>query len=202
MRRGTATCGPAARSGASLEIVPSIELRWDAWKRLHPNTVVVSEETGSVGDYGLNPHADYERADNGFILVPMEVDDRRLPKERVLGIPAGGDGGPAFPFMELASSDRSAISTLNGAVVVLWDSSAEAAVAYSTEVEARRLEFAATDSAYRDLQTGSQWRLDGVAVAGPLSGSRLEPIIDAYVAFWFAWAAFHPETVVWGGSRD
>ena len=33
-----------------------------------------------------------------------------------------------------------------------------------------------------------------------LAGRRLEQITGAFVSFWFAWAAFFPETVVWDGS--
>ena len=57
----------------------------------------------------------------------------------------------------------------------------------------------ATDEGFRDVETGSLGRVDGRASEGPLAGRHLEPIADAYVAFWFAWAAFQPETVVWGG---
>ncbi|MFB6240203.1 MAG: DUF3179 domain-containing (seleno)protein, partial [Gemmatimonadota bacterium] len=47
-----------------------------------------------------------------------------------------------------------------------------------------------------DRGTGSTWTLDGRAVDGPLEGARLEPVREAYVAFWFAWALFQPETEI------
>ena len=87
MRGGAATCGPSARIGASLSVVSSVEIRWGAWKRLHPNTVVISQDTGnfSYGSYVVNKDAEYERIDNPFLLIPFEIDPRRPPKERVLG---------------------------------------------------------------------------------------------------------------------
>ena len=48
-----------------------------------------------------------------------------------------------------------------------------------------------------DLETGSTWTLEGLAVDGPLLGTQLEPVAEAFVAFWFAWAAFHPGTQLW-----
>lgn len=200
MMRGAATCGPGARSGASLPLIPSFEMRWDAWRRLHPNTVVVSEQTGASGDYRSNPNVEYERLDNANLIVPLPIDPRRPPKELILGIPTGGDGGPAFPFGELRRSGRLAVSALNGSVVVLWDRTAEAAFAFSTELDGEELGFVATATGFADAATGSEWTLDGRAVAGPLAGRSLEPIVDAYVSFWFAWAVFNPETVVWDGS--
>ena len=197
MWRGAATCGPAAAAGTRLPLSPSVEMRWDAWRRLHPNTVVVSRDTGHPFGYTTNPNLEYERIDNPLLLIPAPIDARRPPKERVLGIPAGGNGGTAFPFEELKRRERLAIPTLNGSIVVFWDRSAEAAVAFSTELDGERLGFVATGRGYADTATGSDWTLDGLAVAGPLVGRRLSPIVDAYVSFWFAWSTFHPETIVW-----
>lgn len=199
MELGEAVCGPRARRGISLELVPSIELRWAVWRRLHPETLVVSSDPDpnfDRGDYDVNVFEKYERMDNPFVIAPMELDPRRPPKERVLGIPASGDGGPAFPFEELRGVERRAISTLSGTVVVFWDEAAEAAVAFDTELDGERLDFVTTETGYLDEQTGTEWRLDGVATSGPLEGRRLEQVTDAFVSFWFAWAAFFPETVV------
>ena len=51
-----------------------------------------------------------------------------------------------------------------------------------------------------DSETGSAWSLDGQARSGPLAGARMEAIPEAYVAFWFAWAIFHPDTELWSGG--
>lgn len=49
-----------------------------------------------------------------------------------------------------------------------------------------------------DDETGSTWTIEGRAVAGPRAGRRPSgPVEEAYVAFWFAWAAFQPETTIW-----
>ncbi|MGH7396703.1 MAG: DUF3179 domain-containing (seleno)protein [Candidatus Rokuibacteriota bacterium] len=38
------------------------------------------------------------------------------------------------------------------------------------------------------------------AVTGPLAGKRLRAIVHVD-AFWFAWAAFHPATGIYGAPR-
>ena len=48
-----------------------------------------------------------------------------------------------------------------------------------------------------DAETGSVWRLDGIATSGPLAGSQLQAIPEAYVAYWFAWADFEPNAILW-----
>jgi hypothetical protein len=48
---------------------------------------------------------------------------------------------------------------------------------------------------FEDEETGSLWIFDGIAVRGPLKGKRLAQMVG-YRSFWFAWAAFFPETLV------
>jgi hypothetical protein len=45
--------------------------------------------------------------------------------------------------------------------------------------------------------TGALWRVDGLAVEGPLTGEQLQPVAEAFVAFWFAWPEFCPEIQIW-----
>jgi hypothetical protein len=49
------------------------------------------------------------------------------------------------------------------------------------------------------VQTRSSWNLLGEAVEGPLSGSSLRPVLHTDT-FWFAYAAFRPQTVVRSGD--
>jgi len=84
-------------------------------------------------------------------------------------------------------------------VVVFWSSRAQAAVAYHPRSGGRVLTFEVRDGGIFDVQTGSRWSIEGRAVAGPLEGSALPQVADAYIAFWFAWATFHPNTDVLSG---
>lgn len=53
--------GPA--TGEWLSEVPFMETTWGIWKKLYPNTLVISEETGFTRDYEDYPYGDY-RTDN------------------------------------------------------------------------------------------------------------------------------------------
>ena len=66
-------------------------------------------------------------------------------------------------------------------------------VAFGREVAGRTLTFEPGDGAFTDRETGSTWSIAGEAVAGPLEGVQLLPVVHAN-HFWFAWAAFYPET--------
>jgi hypothetical protein len=58
------------------------------------------------------------------------------------------------------------------------------------------LTFRAVDGGFEDEQTGSLWNLLGEAIAGSMTGRKLERII-AGEHFWFAWVVFRPETIIW-----
>ena len=52
------------------------------------------------------------------------------------------------------------------------------------------------DGGVIDEETGSEWSLEGVAIAGPLEGTRLTHVVEAYVSYWFAWASFVPNAFI------
>lgn len=198
MSRG-ARCGP--RDGTPLEMVPSVEMTWDRWTSLHPDTRLPGHLPGEGQSFKsyTYPYGNYEERDNETLLFPMRgrLDRRRQPKERVLGIP----GIPlAFPFLELASGDGPTVAAADVGdrnVVVFWDDEGRGAGAHYPTSGGRELEFVVRDGAIVDTETGSTWTVEGRAVAGPMAGRELEPIPEAHVAFWFAWAAFHPGTGLW-----
>ena len=193
-----ARCGP--RDGATLAMWPSLELTWAGWKALHPDTRVVSANTTFERDYTVYPYGNYEVAQNPSTLFPgSNLDTRRPPKERVLGIP-DGTGGIALPHGALdAAGAANAVHVTVGAdpMVVFWDADAAGAAAYRPLASGGALTFELSGGRIVDAETGSVWRVDGLATEGPLAGERLEPVPDAYTAFWFAWANFQPTTLLW-----
>ena len=201
MSRG-ARCG--TRVGLDLTMAPALEMTWEAWRDLHPDTRVVSADTGHERDYTAYPYGRYRAADNPNVFFPMPgpIDLRRLPKELVLGVP-GSEGGVAYPFGELAAAGpvgaihHEAGAATYGGRVVFWDAAGEAAGLYRRALDGQELSFGVSGGAIIDLETGSEWRIDGLATSGPLAGRRLERVAAAYVAYWFAWAAFEPNTVIW-----
>ena len=199
MMRG-ARCGPL--DGSPLPMYPSVEMRWDAWRELHPESGVVSGVQNYGRDYRSYPYGNYEAINNTETLFPHdELDRRRPPKERVLGIPREHGFGMAFPFSLLEElGDKGVVhDDVQGAreVVVFWSTDAETAIAFVPGVNGAALTFEARDGGFFDVENGSEWTLQGRAISGPLEGSQLELIDDAYISFWFAWATFHPSTALY-----
>lgn len=90
--------------------------------------------------------------------------------------------------------------SVGGVDIVLFNDQS-ATVAFESVVEGQALTFALLDRdknglpLFEDEETGSLWTFDGIAVRGPLEGKRLARMVG-YRSFWFAWAAFFPETLV------
>ncbi|MFB6271607.1 MAG: DUF3179 domain-containing protein [Salinibacter sp.] len=194
-----AGCGPAI--GNSLKMLPVIEMRWEHWRTLHPETKIVSSHTGYARNYRPDgyPYGNYEQLRNERLLFKgTPVDNRRPPKERVLGIPVGGAGGIALPFGALRNASPVRVVKVPVAgrkVTVFWNREARSAMAFNTTNS-----FSVVDGNIVDDATGSVWTVEGRAVDGPREGEQLKPINKAYVAFWFAWAAFQPATALWTSS--
>lgn len=198
MVRG-ARCG--RRSGTALPLYPSVEMSWLGWKTLHPGTTVISSATGFPRDYQSYPYGDYATPGNASLLGPSpRIDVRRPPKERVLGIVRDGQGSTALPFATLR--ERGPLAAVHVAVgdkpvVVFWDGSKESAAAFLPSIGTQALTFRVVVGSLRDEQTNSEWSADGTALSGSLAGQRLAHAQDSFVAYWFAWAAFYPDTKLW-----
>lgn len=198
---GAAACGPKA--GVELRRVHHEEVSYAAWFAIHPDTWVVSSATGHDFLYTIYPYGDYEENETLVYPVQGDLDTRRPPKERVLGIPAEGGGlAISLPLLDAQRPSESPVAVANASldgepIAVFWNFFAQAAIPFRAEADGQTLTFEAVGSERRDVETGSSWDLFGTAYAGPLEGTRLERVPDAYVAFWFAWAEFNPETDLW-----
>ncbi len=161
--------------------------------------------------YGANPYVGYDSRDGRPFLFDGVLDERLPGTERVVGIAIDGTAR-AYPFTAAAAQGAINDEVAGTPIVVLHkpgtasalDSGAIAegrdvgsAAVYARTLDGQLLTFAATDDGtFTDAETGSTWTILGEAVAGPLQGEHLRRVL-AFDHFWFAWAAFHPETEVY-----
>jgi hypothetical protein len=197
-------------TGTQLELVPSLVVSFDQFAQQYPDGVVLSRETGASRSYGLNPYTGYDSLSSPF-LFDGQLDDRLPATERVL---AGVIGAEAVAYPFSIFSDQRVINDTVGdiPVVAFWQPGASSALdeatiddsrdvgmaaLYNRQLDGRVLEFSVdAEGAIRDNQTGSTWNIFGTSIDGELSGSQLQQEL-AYPHFWFAWAAFQPETRVY-----
>lgn len=151
---GQAIAGP--RKGTRLERLPVRHTTWDDWRSRHPDTQVLSIETGYNRNYYRDPYRGYGSSSEVYFPVSHH-DDRYSAKELVIGLEIDGQF-KAYPFTELPKGSDNVFDHHAGHDVVV-------------EYDRDDLSGRVLDSQGREIPT--------------------------FVAFWFAWVAFHPNTAVY-----
>ena len=187
---GTPVVGPLAGRGIELEPLFVVTTTWGDWRRRHPDTKVLSMETGYDRDYGEGvAYREYFSTDELMFAVP-ELDARLKNKDEVLALRL-----PGAPDEQLAISVEflSAHTVYHDALgdvpfVVLTDPSGASRVYESDGHRFARWDGASTVWDDRD----GRWLLDEAALTRP-DGARLRRL-PAHRAFWFGWHAAYPDT--------
>jgi len=78
------------------------------WKRLHPSTLVLSENTGYRRSYDRDPYSGYQQSRHLYFPVFDKAPKKYHPKEKVLGL-VSENIFKAYPFIELNKQDDSVI---------------------------------------------------------------------------------------------
>lgn len=215
---GRPVVGPlVASSGVrvlQLRPLPTVVSSWRDWRAAHPETTVLSLETGRGRGYTLGyPYLEY--FSSGEPIFPLAQRSTLLPaKTWVYGLSIEGNGR-AYPLGDLARN-RVTNDQLGGAEIVLVaphaviDVEAEAAVVGILSYEAggtvrayerpRGVRFAPGDSA--DVlvdERGASWRVTEDGLVGP--AGELAPRVVGTLSFWFGWFSFHPQTEVFTQAR-
>jgi hypothetical protein len=188
--RGIPVVGPLVDRGIELERMSVVTTTWGAWRARHPDTHVLSLETGYERDYSEGAaYRDYFATDNLMFTVP-ELDRRLKNKDEVLGL--------VFPIIDatplaLASDFLSKNPIYEDAIgalefVVLTDDSGAHRV-YERGPE----HFAEWDgnSTLVDGE-GLRWLLEESTLTSEQGSERGR--LPAHRAFWFGWFSAYPDT--------
>jgi hypothetical protein len=172
-----------------------VETRWDTWKNMYPETLVLSTNTGYYRNYERYPYGDYKTS-NSLIFPVSNRDERLHSKERVLGV-LSGDRAKAYSIEEFGASISLINDEFDGSdIVVAGSKDKNFMVAFQREVkEGESLQFTAVQNSLPIIMKdheGTRYDVFGRAVDGPGEGNRLESF-TRFIGYWFAWAAFYPE---------
>ena len=77
------------KTGEQLTLVPVTMTTWARWRNAHPDTLVLSADTGFEKDYAKDPYAKY-RGSAGLMFPVSAEDDRIHPKSVVYGFDVDG----------------------------------------------------------------------------------------------------------------
>ena len=181
-------------SGYQLNLIPFDVITWGDWKTLHPDTLILTTDTGFIRSYATDPYGSYYTEPR--IMFPVEYnDDRMHPKEFVIGFNQDNI------YKAYKQNDIESNTILNDSIgtipVMLISLFSENTRAFERTLDDQILDFAYVDNKIIDIQTNSVWNYDGLSISGKYAGQQLERL-PIEPGFWFAWIAFHPETLVFG----
>lgn len=188
---GQAVAGP--RKGAFLTEIPSRQMTWQAWLGLHPDSTVMEPDPLFAQKYAKM--AGYAEGTSGGALTGRNSESWQ-EKSWVVGVATEG-GSRAFDWNEL-TRDK-VIADRVGEVPVLLVLGADGASFYAFDARppgsetAVELEKTDDPSRFLDRASGSVFSEQGLALEGPLAGTRLA-MVAAYQEFWHSWRTFHPDT--------
>jgi hypothetical protein len=142
-------------TGEELTEISIDTVAWREWKQVHPDSVVLSQDTGFSRPYGRDPYGSYY--EDSYLMFPVEHDDRRIhPKTVIFGIEVNG------VYKAYKEQDVVEKGTFE-------DSVAGVPIRISRD--------AAGIVAFKNLDSNQE--------------------IVKERDFWFAWYAFHPDTLVY-----
>lgn len=204
---GTAIVGD--ETTAVLKQLPSSII---SFKDLYTNfkdAKVLSKNTGYIREYGNNPYVGYDDINQSPFMLKKQLDGRLKPMRRVATISIN-DNHKAYSYKKVKAlkiindkfQDKNLVLFYTKGVASALDrrdisnsKDIGTVVMYDRKVYGKVLEFYFKDGIY-DKQTNSKWNIFGEAVKGELKGERLNTVVYGS-HFWFAWAVFRPDTLVY-----
>jgi len=127
---GKAISGPL--QSTALQQIALTHTSWQAWHSQHPDSLVLSEQTGFKRDYKRDPYAGYTSRSDLFFPVKHQ-DSRYHAKEQVLGLIVNGQA-KAWPFSELARTSGQLNDELNGKnIKIIFDEQHQSGAAFDSK---------------------------------------------------------------------
>jgi len=206
--------------GHTLERIPTWLISWSEFLESYPDGWVLTRETGHDRDYDLNPYAGYTDSpapDGHDPFFGKRPDDSTgfSPKTRVVGLWSETGEAVALPLEALREARQATVELDGREILALWvpgkadaldtarmddgrDIGQVGTYVPQVDIEGSPVNLTITpdpDNARRfvDEETGSTWTVLGHAVAGPLRGTRLQPVARDET-LWSVWFSFHPTT--------
>ncbi|ERG99674.1 MAG: protein of unknown function (DUF3179) [Haloquadratum sp. J07HQX50] len=161
---------------------------WDRWQQQHPDTAVLSTQTGHARNYNNDPYGSYNSREGYYttdaapLFEELNSDDRFPPKKVVMGVrtPAGA---AAFVKDTIRSTGIVRGSIGDDSIIAVYDPRYDTAHAYANP-DNRQFKYEGTEI---------------IGIDGTAYSPDALPLNSLYIfdAMWFAWAGFYPETAVY-----
>lgn len=184
---GKPVVGKLVNNNIELEVLPLVTTSWGEWVKKHPDTKVMSDNTGFSRDYTPGvPYGAYFFGDE--LMFPVSVTDKTLKqKDKVFGLRISG-ANKAWPLALFKKTK--VINDQVGIIpiVLIGDEKNQTVRAYRSDgIQFQRSE---SGTLIADQQ---EWQLTENELIGPKQQKLTR--LPGHVAYWFAWNGYFPETL-------
>jgi hypothetical protein len=177
-----------------LEKVQLFWTTWAQWYNAHPDTLVLSEETGHFRSYGSDPYGDYlsnsSYYSSGSPWFPVMTNNNNLSDKTVVYGISNSGSNLAIEKDLLRSNKVLNLNLSDQRIVAFYDNELNVARIYKSTIGIQDYAFKYEDGKFIDIITDTEWTVEGKSSIG-----ALEPIVY-FDVMWFAWFAFHPDTTL------
>ena len=187
---GKPVIGPLVEDNISLEYRSVVTTSWGEWKARHPNSQVLSIDTGHSRDYSEGAaYRDYFATDELMFQVP-KIDTRIRNKDEVLAVRLPEHTETSLAIASKFLKRNPVYShALEGVEFTVFTDQSGAHRVYKTD----GLKFATYDGKSTAIdELGDAWELRENSLES--SGGQVLKRISTYNAFWFGYKAAFPDT--------
>lgn len=189
---GKPVIGPLAGTDVELALRSSVTTTWREWREAHPDTTVLSLDTGFDRDYSEGAaYRDYFATDRLMFQVPRQ--DNRLKNKAevlVLRLPEGDREIPVAIAVDFLKKNPVYTHTVGGRSYVVVTTPDGANRVYDSG--AVRFTSRSAPERVVDSKAGG-WKITEDSLVPESGGERLARV-TANRAFWFGWYAQFPDT--------
>ena len=201
---GEPVIGPLANKGIKLKFFPVLVTTWESWLSSHPETTVLSINTGIYPPELYRPESDplssyYDYRNLKTPLFPIwNMDPAFNAKDLILGLKIG-NFKKAYPVKILNKN-----TVLNDTVgstnlgIVISGQPGETRV-YNRKDYIFSLSGLGADEPPTTLadQNGEIWSITEKELIHQLNPQNILPRLATHLSFWMAWSSFYPETEIY-----
>ena len=184
---GEPVVGELVNSNIKLEVLPLVTTTWSEWLKQHPDTKIMSPETGFSRDY--TPGAAYGAYFfSDELMFPASVKEESLKKkEKVFGLRMSG-ATKAWPLslFEKPAVIHDQVGIIP--IVLIGNAKNETVRAYRSD----GIHFKLTKDGQL-IADKQEWKLTENELIGP-NNQKLSRL-PGHIAYWFAWSGYFPDTL-------
>jgi len=187
--QGRPVVGPLIDSEIELKTLPVETTTYGAWLNKHPNTEVLSLETGHQRNYDEGEAYKNYYADDA-LMFPTPIQDNRLANKARVFIPRAEEFKEeplalSVDYLKKKGLHQDQIGKQN--ILVLTERNGASRVYAISEQK-----FKSYKRGMLSDQDGTKWEVSDTAIISPY-GDRFQRL-PAHEVFWFAWVNVYPKT--------